>query len=238
MGFLMMLILRTMTWLISGCTDCIFNHKCLINYTNLSPAMTLFIPKVHIRKLLSTFLFIACVVAPPINWMGIAIFIISFWEVYRRINGRKSRFTAPLARRHKTKFPTVYPTIYLPKLQFWIQLSPKRSTYAIQKRDTRTHTNKDTYTHQRSLTIKWLELEITSKRGAVNSEIFARILFSRISLKGIFATIEIRDLGIIYLYQYTTEWFYHFARAFISRNFAYAKFRENKPLAKISEITV
>ena len=28
---------------------------------------------------------------------------------------RKSRFTAPLARRRKTKFPTLYPTIYLPK---------------------------------------------------------------------------------------------------------------------------
>ena len=27
----------------------------------------------------------------------------------------ESRFTAPLARRVKTKFPTVHPTIYLPK---------------------------------------------------------------------------------------------------------------------------
>ena len=35
----------------------------------------------------------------------------------------------------------------------------------------------------------------------VNSEIFARILFSRIALKGIFATLKIRDLGMIYLYQ-------------------------------------
>ena len=57
--------------------------------------------------------------------MGITIFKISFREVYRRIYVRKSRFTAPLARRRKTKFPTVYPTIYLPKWKFWIQLSPK-----------------------------------------------------------------------------------------------------------------
>ena len=39
----------------------------------------------------------------------------SFGEVYRRIYVRKSRFTALLTRRRKTKFPTVYPTIYLPK---------------------------------------------------------------------------------------------------------------------------
>ena len=39
----------------------------------------------------------------------------SFGEVYRWIYVRKSRFTASLARRRKTKFPTVYPTIYLPK---------------------------------------------------------------------------------------------------------------------------
>ena len=35
----------------------------------------------------------------------------------------------------------------------------------------------------------------------VNSEIFARILFSRIALKDIFATLKIRDLGMIYVYQ-------------------------------------
>ena len=43
--------------------------------------------------------------------MGITIFKIFIGEVYRRIYVRKSRFTAPLARRCKTKFPTVYPTI-------------------------------------------------------------------------------------------------------------------------------
>ena len=31
---------------------------------------------------------------------------------------------AMLARRRKAKFPTGYPTIYLPKWKFWIQLSP------------------------------------------------------------------------------------------------------------------
>ena len=36
---------------------------------------------------------------------------------------RTTRFTAPLARRRETKFPTVYPTIYLPKWKFWILLS-------------------------------------------------------------------------------------------------------------------
>ena len=35
----------------------------------------------------------------------------------------------------------------------------------------------------------------------VNLEIFARILFSRIALKHIFATLKIRDKGVIYLYQ-------------------------------------
>ena len=35
----------------------------------------------------------------------------------------------------------------------------------------------------------------------VNSVIFAGILFSRIALKDIFAILEIRDLGMIYVYQ-------------------------------------
>ena len=36
----------------------------------------------------------------------------------------KSHCTTSLARHHKTKFPTVYQMIYLPKWKFWIQLSP------------------------------------------------------------------------------------------------------------------
>ena len=41
------------------------------------------------------------------------------------IYGRKLRFTAPLTRRRKTKFPTVKPPIYLPKCQIWKQFSRK-----------------------------------------------------------------------------------------------------------------
>ena len=46
--------------------------------------------------------------------------------------------------------------------------------------------------------------------------------------------LKIRDQGMIFLYQ----WFRYFASILFSRNFAYAKFRENKILAKISEFTV
>ena len=71
------------------------------------------------------------------------------------------------------------------------------------------------------------------------------------ALKDIFATLEIRDKSIIYMYLYqsTTERSRHFTRVLFSRNFAYesfiftklriyAKFRENKTLAKISELKV
>ena len=71
-----------------------------------------------------------------------------------------------------------------------------------------------------------------------NPEIFARILFSPITLKDIFATLKICDYGMIYLYQLTTEWLRHFARILFTRNIASAKFRENKTLAKIFESTV
>ena len=47
--------------------------------------------------------------------MGTTIFKVSFEEVYRRIYGPKSRFTAPLASRRKTKFPTIYSTINVQK---------------------------------------------------------------------------------------------------------------------------
>ena len=50
--------------------------------------------------------------------MGITIFKFFIWEVFRRIYVRKSRFTAQLACCLKTKFPIVYPTIYLPKRNF------------------------------------------------------------------------------------------------------------------------
>ena len=43
---------------------------------------------------------------------------------------------------------------------------------------------------------------------------------------------------MIYLFQYTTEWFNPFARVIFSRNFAYGKFRKNKTRTKISDFTV
>ena len=58
--------------------------------------------------------FLKEIVISAIEW-GYPYSKFSFGEVYRRIYVRKSRFTSPLTRRRKTKFPTVYPTIYLPK---------------------------------------------------------------------------------------------------------------------------
>ena len=51
--------------------------------------------------------------------MGITIFKISFGEVYHRIYGQKSHFTAQIALHRKTKFWTVYRQYTSP-----IQLSP------------------------------------------------------------------------------------------------------------------
>ena len=64
--------------------------------------------------------------------------------------------------------------------------------------------------------------------------IFVRILFSWIAFKDIIAMLKIRNKGMIYVYQYkTTEWFRQFMRVIFSQNFASAKFRENKTLAKM-----
>ena len=70
----------------------------------------------------------------------------------------------------------------------------------------------------------------------VNLEIFERILFSWIALKDIFATLKIPNWSMVYLYQETKEWSHHFASVLFSRNFAYAKFRENKTLAKFPNL--
>ena len=79
----------------------------------------------------------------------------------------------------------------------------------------------------------------TGKHNTVNSEIFARILFSRIlALKVIFTTLKNRDYGMIYLYQKTDRMISPFREGYIFTNFTYAKFRENSTLAKISEFTV
>ena len=69
----------------------------------------------------------------------------------------------------------------------------------------------------------------------VNSEIFARILFSRKALKDIFVTLKIRDFGMIYLHQKRTKEFFAISRGFYLRE---TLFLENKTLAKISEFTV
>ena len=61
-----------------------------------------------------------------------------------------------------------------------------------------------------------------------NPYIFTRILFSQIALKDILATGKFRDKDMIDLYQWSIEWFRHFAWILFSPNFAYAKFRENK----------
>ena len=72
----------------------------------------------------------------------------------------------------------------------------------------------------------------------VNSEIFARILFSRIALKHIFATLnknlcQGRDL----LMSVNDRVISPICGEFIFTQLS-AKFRENKTLAKISEFTV
>ena len=66
--------------------------------------------------------------------MGITASNLSFGEVNRRFYGRKLRFTAPLTRRRKTKFPTAKTPIYLPKCQIWMQLSPKYGLKIMLKR--------------------------------------------------------------------------------------------------------
>ena len=63
--------------------------------------------------------------------MGITASNLSSGKVNRRFYGRKLRFTAPLTRRRKTKFPTVKPPIYLPKCQIWKQLSPKYQNHRL-----------------------------------------------------------------------------------------------------------
>ena len=49
--------------------------------------------------------------------------------------------------------------------------------------------------------LKWIRPIFASCHTVVNSEYFARILFSRVALKDIFATFKMRDLDIIYQHQ-------------------------------------
>ena len=69
----------------------------------------------------------------------------------------------------------------------------------------------------------------------VNSEIFASILFSRIVLKDIFAMFGIHRAFFTYICKQQNE--FSISRGFYFHK-TYAKFRENKTLAKISEFTV
>ena len=62
--------------------------------------------------------------------MRITIFKIYIWGGILSV--LKSHFTAPLLCCRNTKFPTVYPTIYLPKLKFWIQLSPNFNHWSVE----------------------------------------------------------------------------------------------------------
>ena len=72
--------------------------------------------------------------------------------------------------------------------------------------------------------------------GTVNSEIFAGILFSQIALKDIFTMLKFASWAC---FTYISKLHSDFA---ILRGFyfheTYAKFRENKNLVKISQITV
>ena len=67
---------------------------------------------------------------------------------------------------------------------------------------------------------------------SVNSEIFARILFSRMALKKIFVMFKIRN----YISSFREDFFFMEIR--ICKVTPFAKFRENKTLAKISAFTV
>ena len=64
------------------------------------------------------------------------------------------------------------------------------------------------------------------------------ILFFRIALKDIFCAV--RNSGLVYGIRLSVNnrMIVPFGEGFISRNFAYVKFRENKNLTKISEFTV
>ena len=84
--------------------------------------------------------------------MGITASNLSFGEVNRRFYGRKLRFTAPLTRRRKTKFPTVKPPIYLPKWQIWC-------SYPLNDKTNATYEATDTQTKKncnRGTTLEWL----------------------------------------------------------------------------------
>ena len=106
--------------------------------------------------------------------MGITASNLSFGEVNRRFYGRKLRFTAPLTRRRKTKFPTVKKPIYLPKWQIWMQLSPKDTVanfwrYPIRRRVTYASAL-EYFVNERLEQLFWI-YEMISKTGSGHSKI-------------------------------------------------------------------
>ena len=81
--------------------------------------------------------------------------------------------------------------------------------------------------------------DLALKPSTVNLEIFARILFSRIAFKDIFATLEIRDLGMIYVRISVNERvFLPFREGFNFTKLRICKVSRNKTLAKISNFIV
>ena len=80
----------------------------------------------------------------------------------------------------------------------------------------------------------WFILKLLSYCKFGNSEIFARTLFSGIALKDIFTTLKIRA-WLTYISKRQID--FDISRGFYIHE-TYAKFCENKTLAKISEFTV
>ena len=73
------------------------------------------------------------------------------------------------------------------------QTKPRHQEWVIRKQTVIDIPTKETNTQRNSLFI--------SKMITVNSEIFERILLSRLALKHILSALQIRDKGVIYLYQ-------------------------------------
>ena len=70
----------------------------------------------------------------------------------------------------------------------------------------------------------------------INSEIFARILFSQLTLKHIFVTLKIRDKGVIYQYQLTTEWFANSWGFYFHETPHMRRFAKIKPMRKFPNL--
>ena len=119
--------------------------------------------------------------------MGITASNLSFGEVNRRFYGRKLRFTAPLTRRRKTKFPTVKPPIYLPKCQIWMQLSPKYLYF------------KNRYLHQQKEQIYLTEIEISVLK--IKISLFVNLIVFNFYFQQIINTPLLKVFDMLDIYQ-------------------------------------